>query len=330
MTEDRPAGLHRPGAEHGFAAVRGPVTDQRFAADHLAVADPGSPAARHGAAPVPAIPRQRSRQGRTGRSRPDRATRRRLRRRVHVAGVAIDPMTESEIVDHVVAALKRGEGGHLVTPNVDICRTVGRDPRARALVEGADLVVADGMPLVWAARLLGTPVPGRVTGADLIWSLSEAAAFYRYPVYLLGGPPGAAAQAACELILRYPNLVVAGVDSPPYGFEDAPESCARVRDAVVAAGPRLVFVGLGFPKQERLIAALRKDLPGTWFVGCGSAIAFTAGTVRRAPAWMRRSGLEWLFRLAGEPGRLARRYLVDDAPYALGLLTTSLIRGLFS
>ncbi|MBB2913363.1 N-acetylglucosaminyldiphosphoundecaprenol N-acetyl-beta-D-mannosaminyltransferase [Streptosporangium becharense] len=253
-----------------------------------------------------------------------------MRRRVQVAGVAIDPMTESEAVDHVVAALKRGEGGHLVTPNVDICRTAARDPRARGLVEGADLVVADGMPLVWAARLLGTPLPGRVTGADLIWSLSEAAAFYRYPVYLLGGPPGVAAQAACELVLRHPNLVIAGVDSPPHGFEDVPESYARVRDAVIAAAPRVVFVGLGFPKQELLIASLREALPGTWFVGCGSAIAFAAGAVHRAPVWMRRAGLEWLFRLFGEPGRLARRYLVDDLPYAVRLLTVSLVRGLFS
>ncbi|MGJ6961035.1 WecB/TagA/CpsF family glycosyltransferase [Streptosporangium sp. G11] len=279
----------------------------------------GTPVTRRGAAPP--APR---------RPRPDKATRRRLRRRVRVAGVAIDPMTESEVVDHVVAALKRGEGGHLVTPNVDISRTVARDAGARRFVERADLAVADGMPLVWAARLLGTPLPGRVTGADLIWSLSEAAAFYRHPVYLLGGPQGTAAQAARELVGRHPKLVIAGVGAPPYGFEDDPESYARVRDAVIAAAPRLVFVGLGFPRQERLIASLRRDLPGTWFVGCGSAIAFAAGTVRRAPVWMRRGGLEWIFRLTREPGRLARRYLVDDLPYALRLLTVSLVRGLFS
>ncbi|SNT61220.1 polymer biosynthesis protein, WecB/TagA/CpsF family [Streptosporangium subroseum] len=280
----------------------------------------GAPIARQRTAP--AVPRQRP--------RPDKATRRRLRKRVHVAGIGLDPMTESDVVDHVIAALKRGEGGHIVTPNVDISRIVARDPEARRLVEDADLAVADGMPLVWAAKLLGTPVPGRITGADLIWSLSEAAAFYRYPVYLLGGPPGVAAQAACNLIGRYPGLVVAGVDAPTLGFEDVPESYARVRDDVIATGPRLVFVGLGFPKQDRLIAALREDLPGTWFVGCGSAIAFAAGTVQRAPVWAQRSGLEWLFRLLSEPGRLARRYLMDDLPYALRLLTVSLVRGLFS
>ncbi|GGS90553.1 hypothetical protein GCM10010156_56150 [Planobispora rosea] len=269
-----------------------------------------------------AIPRQRP--------RPDKATRKRLRRRVHVAGLALDPMTEGEVVDHVIAALKRGEGGHIVTPNIDISRAVSRDPDLRALIEGADLAVADGMPLVWAARLLRTPVPARVTGADLIWSLSEAAAFYRYPIYLLGGPPGVARQAAARLIGHYPALTVAGVDAPPYGFEQCPESYARVREAVLAAAPRLVFVGLGFPKQDRLIAALREDLPTTWFVGCGAAISFTAGAVRRAPRWMQRAGLEWLFRLYSEPGRLARRYLANDLPFALRLLTVSLVKRLFS
>ncbi|SFK37450.1 N-acetylglucosaminyldiphosphoundecaprenol N-acetyl-beta-D-mannosaminyltransferase [Streptosporangium canum] len=268
------------------------------------------------------VPRQRP--------RPDKATRRRLRRRVHVAGLAIDPMTESEVVDHVVDALKRGEGGHLVTPNVDISWAAARDSEVRGIIEEADLVVADGMPLVWAAKLLGTPVPSRVAGADLIWSLAEAATFYRYPIYLLGGPPGVAAQAAGRLTARHPGLLVAGTDAPPYGFEADSESYAKVRDAVVAAGPRLVFVGLGFPKQDRLIGMLRKDLPGTWFVGCGSAIAFAAGAVRRAPQWMQRAGLEWLFRLLNEPGRLARRYLLHDLPFALWLLTACLLRRLFS
>ncbi|GGK67629.1 hypothetical protein Ppa06_29350 [Planomonospora parontospora subsp. parontospora] len=312
-----PAGRFGP---FGPGRTAKPVQSVKSAlpADPAQAARPGKSAAPAGAA----VPRQRP--------RPDKATRRRLRRRVRVAGVAIDPMTETEVVDHAVAALKRGEGGHIVTPNVDISRAVARDEALRRLVEGADLAVADGMPLVWAARLLGTPVPGRITGADLIWSLSEAAAFYRYPIYLLGGPPGVAEQAAVRLVDRYPGLLVSGVDAPPYGFEDTPEGYERIREAIVAAGPRVVFVGLGFPKQDRLIAALREELPGTWFIGCGSAIAFAAGAVRRAPEWMQRSGLEWLFRLLSEPGRLARRYLVDDLPFALRLLTVCLFKRLFS
>ncbi|MEO3812108.1 WecB/TagA/CpsF family glycosyltransferase [Sphaerisporangium sp. B11E5] len=245
--------------------------------------------------------------------------------RVRVGGVMVDRLTAQEVVDRVVVASLRGEGGHVVTPNVDICRTCARDPAVRGIVAGAEIAVPDGMPLVWASRLIGAPVPERITGADLIWSLSEAAAHAGMPIYLLGGPPGVACRAAEVLRGRYPGLRIAGVAAPPYGFEASAEGVREVRTALVAAAPRLVFVGLGFPKQDRLIATLRADLPGTWFVGCGAAIAFTAGAVRRAPEWMRRAGLEWLFRLAAEPARLARRYLVHDLPFALCMLAGAVL-----
>ncbi|MFD1940436.1 WecB/TagA/CpsF family glycosyltransferase [Nonomuraea mangrovi] len=237
----------------------------------------------------------------------------------------MDPLTERQVVDWVAGALDQGTGGHIVTPNVDICRAVSTNPALRALVAAADVVVADGMPLVWASRLLGTPIPERVTGADLIWSLSAMAATAGRPVYLLGGPPGVAARAAKALAGRCHGLEVCGVDAPPFGFEKDPEEVGRLRAKLVAARPSIVFVGLGFPKQDRLIAELRADAPGAWFVGCGSAIAFAAGAVPRAPAWARRAGAEWLFRLVGEPGRLARRYLVDDVPFAMRLMARSLL-----
>ncbi|MFC4122195.1 WecB/TagA/CpsF family glycosyltransferase [Nonomuraea zeae] len=239
---------------------------------------------------------------------------------MRVAGVEVDPLTQDEVVRWVAAELEAGRGGRIVTPNVDICRAARLDPALRELICSAELVVPDGMPLVWAARLLGTPVPERVTGADLIWSLSALAARHGWPAYLLGGAPGVAGKAAEELTARHPGLDVCGVHAPPYHFDATPEGSSIVRRTVVAARPRLVFVGLGFPRQDRLIVALREELPGAWFVGCGAAIAFAAGTVTRAPEWLQRAGLEWAFRLAGEPGRLARRYLVDDLPFAARLL----------
>ncbi|MEV6982804.1 WecB/TagA/CpsF family glycosyltransferase [Sphaerisporangium sp. NPDC051017] len=250
------------------------------------------------------------------------------RSRVVIAGLTVDALTEDEVVRHVVAAARRGQGGHVVTPNVDICRACARDPEIRAIVAGADLAVPDGMPLVWASKLLGTPVPARITGADLIWSLSEAAAANGLSIYLLGGPPGIPCKAAEALSARYPGLRVAGGAAPPYGFEKSAEGLAAVRQALLDADPDVVFVGLGFPKQDRLIGLLRAELPGAWFVGCGGAISFAAGVVRRAPLWMRRAGLEWLYRLSAEPGRLARRYLVDDLPFALRLLAICLVKRL--
>ena len=249
------------------------------------------------------------------------------RARVRVAGVDFDALSEQQVVARIVGDLQDGRGGWVVTPNIDICRQIRHDPAARALVRGASLVVADGMPLVWAARLRGQPLPERVAGASLIFTLSAAAAVHGKSVYLLGGRPGVPGQAAAELARRYPGLLVAGVDAPPDGFDREPGELAAVRKKLAEAQPDIVYVGLGFPKQERVIAALAADLPAAWFIGCGAAIPFAAGALPRAPHWMQRLGLEWAHRLASEPRRLFRRYLVDDLPFALWLIIASAVAG---
>jgi N-acetylglucosaminyldiphosphoundecaprenol N-acetyl-beta-D-mannosaminyltransferase len=301
--------------------------------------------------------------------------------RVSVAGVAFDPVTEADVVTHVRAALRAGVGGRISTPNVDILRLIADDPALRAHVTTADLVVADGMPVVWASRLRHgrAGLPERVAGSDLIWSLCAACAIDRRRVFLIGGVPPAGEEeevpeagrgagqalaatigvgvapaghagrpapdpdagrdwtgtrelpagglrAAAVLGTRYPGLVVAGAVSPPFGFLDDPAQCEGLRDTVVAARPDLVLVGLGFAKQERVIDLLAGDLPRAWFLGCGAAIDFVDGDQRRAPEWMRRSGLEWVHRLSREPGRLAGRYLRHDLPYALTMLTRAATR----
>ncbi|WFE30202.1 WecB/TagA/CpsF family glycosyltransferase [Solwaraspora sp. WMMD791] len=224
------------------------------------------------------------------------------------------------MVDEVVTALDAGRGGQIITPNVDILRRASREPECRKHVESSTLVVADGAPLIWASRLQGDPLPARVPGSDLIWSLSAALGARGRSVYLLGGEPGTAVRAAEVLRAAFPQLVIAGELSPPFGFDTSEEQLAAICAEVTAAAPDLVYVGLGFPKQERLIARLRPLLPGTWFMGCGAAIGFVAGVHRRAPRWMQRTGLEWVHRLLGEPHRLMRRYLLHDVPFALRLL----------
>ena len=126
-----------------------------------------------------------------------------------------------------------------------------------------------------------------------------------------------------ELRRRYPSLTVAGADDPPVGFDADPDAIAALHDRLAAAGPAIVFVGLGFPKQERLITRLAPSFPTTWFISCGAAIPFAANALPRAPAWMQRAGLEWVFRLVTEPRRLFKRYLVHDLPFAARLLTVS-------
>jgi len=244
-------------------------------------------------------------------------------RSVRVAGVDFDALSERQVVARIIGDSNDGRGGWVVTPNIDICRQLRHDPAARALVSGASLVVADGMPLIWASRLRGDPLPERVAGASLIFTLSEAAAASGKSVYLLGGAPGVPARAAAALGRRYPGLMVAGVHAPPFGFDREPGEIEAIAARLARAKPDIVFVGLGFPKQERVIAALAPGLPAAWFIGCGAAIPFAAGTLPRAPHWMQLLGLEWIHRLITEPRRLFHRYLVNDVPFALRLLLTS-------
>jgi exopolysaccharide biosynthesis WecB/TagA/CpsF family protein len=250
-------------------------------------------------------------------------------RRVSLAGADFDPISQKELIDLVTLAIQAGLGGTIVTPNIDICHRISTDPASRALVGAASLVVPDGAPLLWAAKLAGRPLPERITGADLIYSLSAAAAAAGWPVYLLGGLPGedgqpsVARRAADRLAERYPGLVVAGAYAPPARFDPAAADLQPMRAELAAGRPRIVFVGLGFPKQEQLIARLTAQAPDAWFVGCGAALPYAAGELRRAPLVLQRAGLEWLFRLLSEPRRLARRYLGRDLPFALRLLAAS-------
>ena len=242
---------------------------------------------------------------------------------IRLLGVELHSVRAQAAVDAIDDCLRRGEGGWVLTPNLDILRRLVRDSGFSELCRGVTLRLADGMPLVWASRLAGTPLPERVAGSDLIWSLSERAARSGWTVFLLGGDPGTADRAAAELARRYPGLRIVGTACPPFGFERDASYMSGLEVRLRAASPDIVYVALGSPKQERLIERLREGMPAAWFLGIGISFSFVCGEVRRAPAWMRRTGLEWLHRLVQEPRRLARRYLVDGIPFALDLLLRS-------
>ncbi len=237
-------------------------------------------------------------------------------------------VSEPRCIEHILDQLSAGRGGMVVTPNVDHLRRCRRDLSFAAVVQEADLVVADGMPLVWASRLQGTPLPQRVAGSDLISSLSAAAAATGRSVFLLGGEPGTADAAAAILRDRCPQLKIAGTLCPPLGFEKDAAQLERITQALQSAQPDIVYVGLGSPKQERLIDRLRRALPRAWWLGVGVSFSFLCGDVRRAPPWMRKHGLEWLHRLGQEPKRLFKRYLVLGPPYAAMMLLRAAGRGI--
>ena len=250
------------------------------------------------------------------------------RHRVHVGGLGVDAVTGAEVLEVVESGWHRGRGGLIVTPNVDIWLRTRRDHDACEVVGEAALVVADGMPLVWASRLVGDPVPERVAGSELVESLCEVAAREERSVFVIGGGTGDTSERAARALAgRHPGVRVAGSLAPPFAFDEDPATYAGVVDTVAAAAPDLVLVGLGFPRQERLALSLAERLPRAWLIGCGGGVAMAAGDLVRAPQWAQHSGLEWVYRLAQEPQRLAHRYLVDDVPAALRLLTGSVLEG---
>jgi N-acetylglucosaminyldiphosphoundecaprenol N-acetyl-beta-D-mannosaminyltransferase len=243
-------------------------------------------------------------------------------RHVTIDGMRLACLDEAGVVDHIADALAERRGGWVVTANVDHLLHL-RNPASAYLYEEADLVVADGMPLLWAARLQGTPLPGRVAGSDLIWSIPARAAAEGHSIYLLGGAPGTAARAASRLLEAYPALRIAGLASPLVSDPATPNELAEIRRELERTAPEIVFLALGSPKQEKAIAALRDCLPASWWIGVGAGFSFVGGDLRRAPVWLQRIGLEWLHRLLQEPRRLGARYLRRNLPYAVGLLVRS-------
>jgi N-acetylglucosaminyldiphosphoundecaprenol N-acetyl-beta-D-mannosaminyltransferase len=247
--------------------------------------------------------------------------RRRPRKRVDLMGLPVDQLTETDTIETVLDAVSAGRGGCLFTPNLHPMQAFasGADgavyDRSSAL-PGARLVVADGMPLIWASRLRGTPLPERVAGSNLIWSLTDAAAQSGASIFLLGGNPGAAEACAERMRANYPNVRIAGLTSPPHGFERDERAIGEIVETLRAAAPEIVYLALGFPKQEELALRLAPHLPHTWFVGVGISFSFVSGEVQRAPRWMQAAGLEWVHRLVQEPRRLFRRYVVDGLPFA--------------
>jgi N-acetylglucosaminyldiphosphoundecaprenol N-acetyl-beta-D-mannosaminyltransferase len=242
---------------------------------------------------------------------------------VTIRGQRFHALTEAQVIQHILRELAGGRGGWVITPNVDHLRRLSKDAALRELYRRADLVVADGMPLIWVSRLLGTPLPERVAGSSLVSTLSESAAQNHRSVYLLGGDEGTAEASARLLKQRYPNLEIAGVSCPAAGFEKDAAKLGVLVDSLVRADPDIIYVALGSPKQERLIDMLRTTLPRAWWLGIGISFSLLCGRVRRAPGWMQHVGLEWLHRLFQEPKRLARRYLMQGLPFALGLLASA-------
>lgn len=220
--------------------------------------------------------------------------------RTDILGVAFDNVTMAEAVDRAMALLER-EGPHLVvTPNAEIVQQARSDPEFAALIAQADLVLPDGVGVVYASKILGRPLKGRVPGVDFAGALMDRMAKLNKRLFLLGAKPGVAEEAARRLAAQHPGLTVCGVHDG-YFQEDAP-----VAQAIREAGADVVFVCLGAPKQEKWAAAHGGETGARLLVGLGGSLDVFAGQVDRAPESWQRLGLEWLYRAIRQPSRFKR------------------------
>jgi N-acetylglucosaminyldiphosphoundecaprenol N-acetyl-beta-D-mannosaminyltransferase len=231
-------------------------------------------------------------------------------------------LTQPEALDAIAALCRAGQGGTVLTPNVDhVCLAETNTALVDAYAHCA-LSLVDGKPLVWLSRLTGQALPEKISGSDLSAPLAARCAADGIKLFLLGAAPEVGKRAAEVLTEQHPGLQIAGVLSPPMGFERDEAENAKVVNAIQEAGAQLVFVCLGAPKQELWMEMHRDVLAPAVLVGLGGTLDFIAGKVRRAPKWMSDAGFEWLYRLAQEPRRLAYRYLVRDRAFVSIALRT--------
>jgi N-acetylglucosaminyldiphosphoundecaprenol N-acetyl-beta-D-mannosaminyltransferase len=232
-----------------------------------------------------------------------------------ILGMRVDATRYGTAVRHMLERGRRGQGGSVCVATVHMVMESCDDPELRRAINAADIVTPDGVPLVWALRRLGLPGARRVYGPTLTDEVCRAAAAEDVPVGFYGGSPEVLDAAVARLGRRHPGLRIVFQMAPPFrplSREEDQEVVAAIRDS----GARVLFVGLGCPRQERWMAAHRDALP-CMMAGVGAAFDFIAGAKPQAPAWMQSAGLEWLFRLACEPRRLWRRYLIHNPRFVL-------------
>lgn len=224
----------------------------------------------------------------------------------------IDNCTKKEAIKYIEKCIQERKIGHVITPNVDQIVRMERDGYFKRICESAELLLADGTPLLWIAKWYGTPIKEKICGSDLVPELCGIAAQKGYRVFLLGAAEGVAAKAATNLQKKYPGLNVAGTYSPPFGFEKSQDELNHINNMLIDSKADMLFVGMGVPKQDVFIYENMNKYRIPMSFSIGATIDFEAGVQQRAPRWINKIGMEWLYRLVSNPKRMFRRYLIDD------------------
>ena len=236
-----------------------------------------------------------------GPSRPDRTT---------VWDVPFDCVTLQQAVEQIEKLIAHGQPSYVITANVNYVMLHHRRREMQPITEQADLVLADGQPIVWRSKIGHTPLPERVAGSEMIYRLAQQASFNGWGIYFLGGEPGVAATCAERLADLYPGLKIAGVESPPFRKLNEEEQAAQ-DERIRSSGAKLLLVAFGQPKGECWIHEHYKRLGVPVSIQLGASFDFIAGTAKRAPVFWQRIGLEWAYRMMSDPRRLVPRYAAN-------------------
>jgi N-acetylglucosaminyldiphosphoundecaprenol N-acetyl-beta-D-mannosaminyltransferase len=229
---------------------------------------------------------------------------------IAVMGLPFDSVTSGEAVKAIEKLILSGGSHQVATANLDFWLNSLQNAHLHRILAGCSLVVADGMPLVWASKMLGSPLAERVTGVDLVPRLAELSAKKGYGIYLLGGQEGVADRAAKLLELKYPGVRIVGTYAPFHG-ELAQMDHSEILNRIHEAKPEILLVAFGNPKQEKWIWMHRKRLGVPVAMGVGASFDILVGDQKRAPRWIQRIGMEWMMRCMQEPSRLGPRYFRD-------------------
>lgn len=232
--------------------------------------------------------------------------------RMKFLNTEVDNLSMEEAIKEIDRLVQRRIPSYVVTPNVDHIVKLEHDEEFRQVYKEADLILTDGMPLIWISKLKKNPIKEKVSGSDLFPKVCDMASKKGYKVFLLGAAEGVAAKAATNLKNKYNDLDIVGIYSPSYGFEKNDEEIEKIISMINKIQPDILAVGLGAPKQEKFLYKFRNRLNVPVSLAIGASIDFEAGNVNRAPIWMQKSGLEWFYRLVKEPKRMFKRYLIDD------------------
>lgn len=234
---------------------------------------------------------------------------------VRMFGIAMASVTLSEAIEWLSIMAKKKETRVIFTANAEAIVLMDSNMEFRRSYFDADYLLADGMPLVWFSRIIGNQLPERVTGSDLLPELCRIAEKKLLKVFFLGGTPDVTPKAVENLLKRFPSLHVSGIATPWIDLSDDEESQSDLLESINRSGADILFVGFGAPKQEIWIARKRNQLKVGIVLTVGGTFDFLAGKTVRAPLWMQRNGLEWLWRLLHEPKRLWRRYLIGNLQF---------------